>query len=46
LYEAYKEDWEKLLEAKKVRLPNIKTIITPEYTIPGGRSRMFRYLYK
>lgn len=46
LYDTYKDDWDKLLEAKKVRLPQISSIITPSYTMPGGRSRMFRYLYK
>jgi len=46
LYASYKEAWEKLLEAKKVKLPTITSIVTPEYTLPGGRSRFFRYLYK
>jgi len=38
LYDSYKEDWDKLLEAKKVKLPQISTIITPSYTMPGGRT--------
>lgn len=46
LYQTYKEMWEKLLEAKKVNLPNIASVVTPSYTLPGGRSRFFRYLYK
>lgn len=46
LYNAYKDMWEKLLEAKKVNLPNIASIVTPSYTLPGGRSRFFRYMYK
>lgn len=46
LYESYSKDWDKLLEAKKLKLPSISSIISPEYTLPGGRSRMFRYLYK
>lgn len=46
LAESYKNDWEKLLEAKKFRLPRISSIVVPEYTLPGGRSRFFRYIYK
>jgi len=46
LYNSYKEMWDKLLEAKKVNLPNISSIVTPSYTLPGGRSRFFRYIYK
>ena len=46
MYESYKNDWEKLLEAKKTKLPAISAIVSPEYTLPGGRSRFFRYLYK
>jgi len=46
LYDSYRNDWEKLLEAKKLRLPEIASVVTPEYTLPGGRSRYFRYLYK
>ena len=46
LHDLYKDDWEKLLKAKKVRLPSIKNIISPEFSMPGGRSRMFRYLFK
>lgn len=38
--------WKSLLESKKAALPNIVSVITPQYTMPGGRSRMFRYLYK
>jgi len=46
LFDSYQDDWKSLLEAKKVRLPNIAAVISPSYTMPGGRSRMFRYLYK
>jgi hypothetical protein len=46
MYDAYNEDWEKVLAAKKVKLPSIKNVVTPTYTMPGGRSRMFRYLFK
>lgn len=42
----YKDLWDKALEAKKVSLPRISSIVTPEYTLPGGRSRFFRYMYK
>lgn len=46
LRDSYKDMWDKALEAKKVQLPRISSIVTPEYTLPGGRSRFFRYLYK
>ena len=31
---------------KTAKLPGIAQYVTPEYTLPGGRSRWFRYLYK
>jgi hypothetical protein len=43
----YEELWMKMLEQKKLR-PYVgltKQIVTPEYTLPGGRSRWFRYLF-
>jgi hypothetical protein len=46
LHDAYKEDWKNILEAKKLRLPHIAAVVQPEFTLPGGRSRAFRYLYK
>lgn len=46
LRDFYKDQWKILIEAKKVRLPQIASIVTPEYALPGGRSRFFRYLYK
>lgn len=46
LRDSYKDMWEKALEAKKLQLPRIASIVTPEYTLPGGRSRFFRYMYK
>ena len=46
LHDAFEKDWDALKEAKKVKLPSIASIVTPAYTLPGGRSRMFRYLYK
>ena len=43
----YESDWEKLLEQKKFGpYPRSALLITPEYTLPGGRSRWFRYLFK
>ena len=43
---AYKDMWNGLLETKKQGLPGIATIVTPEFTLPGGRSRLFRGLFK
>jgi hypothetical protein len=43
----YEGDWEKLLEQKKFGpYPKTRMVVTPEYTLPGGRSRWFRYLFK
>ena len=47
LKQNYEKDFASLLEAKKFG-PYIgltKAIVTPEYTLPGGRSRYFRYLF-
>lgn len=42
----YEEDWKELLKTiGKARYPNMRTIITPEFQMPGGRSRMFRYAF-
>ncbi len=47
LKQNYEKDWEKLTEQKKLGpYPSTMTIITPEYTLPGGRSRWFRMLFK
>jgi len=42
----YEDEWFKLAENKRLG-PYPRTIIisTPEYTLPGGRSRWFRYLF-
>lgn len=43
----YKEDFDEFL--KKIPLakyPTTKTIVTPEYMLPGGRSRFFRAMFK
>jgi len=34
------------ISAKRGRWPTPAAIVVPEYTLPGGRSRWFRYLYK
>lgn len=47
LKQNYEKDWDKLTEVKKYgRYPSIHMVIVPEYTLPGGRSRWFRYLFK
>ena len=43
----YEADWQKTAENKKLGpYPRTMIISTPEYTLPGGRSRWFRYLFK
>jgi hypothetical protein len=43
----YEKDAEKLLEQKKLGpYPRSRMVVTPEFTLPGGRSRWFRYLFK
>ncbi len=47
LKQNYSSDWEKILEQKKFGpYPVTRMVVTPEYTLPGGRSRWFRYLFK
>jgi len=47
LYNEYNELWMEISkDAKTLKLPGIHLGVTPEYTLPGGRSRWFRYLYK
>lgn len=46
LKENYKTSVTKIYESKKIRLAQTAAIVTPEYTLPGSRSRFFRYLYK
>jgi len=47
LYTDYNTLWlEVKKDAKTRKLPGIAQYVTPEYTLPGGRSRWFRYLYK
>lgn len=47
LYKSYQEIWLQASKDVKTRkLPGMLINVTPEYTLPGGRSRWFRYLYK
>ena len=47
LYTDYMELFAEIKKDVKMRrLPGIAIYVTPEYTLPGGRSRWFRYLYK
>ena len=47
LKQNYEKDWDKLTEQKKYGpYPKMHVMIVPEYTLPGGRSRWFRYLFK
>lgn len=42
----YEGEFKELLEKKKYgRYPSIKAVVVPEFTLPGGRSRWFRYLF-
>lgn len=43
----YKDDFDELLKTlPKSRYPATLAVVTPEYVMPGGRSRMFRYIWK
>jgi len=47
LKQNYEKDWDKLTEVKKYgAYPKMQMVVVPEYTLPGGRSRWFRYLFK
>lgn len=47
LKQNYEKDWDKLTEVKKYgAYPRMALVVVPEYTLPGGRSRWFRYLFK
>jgi hypothetical protein len=43
-YDATWQEWAKNIKTR--RLPQIAMYVSPEYTLPGGRSRWFRYLFK
>jgi hypothetical protein len=43
----YEEEWKEFQKSiPRARYPMTVSIVTPEYFLPGGRSRMFRYLWK
>jgi hypothetical protein len=50
-FQQLKENYEKMLETDLAQKKNARyvgltqTMVTPEYTLPGGRSRWFRYLF-
>ena len=47
LYTDYNSLWLEIKkDAKTRKLYGMAQYVTPEYTLPGGRSRWFRYLYK
>lgn len=47
LYQDYNTQFNEIKkDVKSKKLPGIAVYVTPEYTLPGGRSRWFRYLYK
>lgn len=47
LKENYEKDFEEIgKNAKRSQWPTIGVVVAPEFTMPGGRSRWFRYLYK
>ena len=47
LKQNYEKDWDKLTDVKKYgKYPSMQMVVVPEYTLPGGRSRWFRYLFK
>lgn len=47
LYTSYMETWTEYgKNIKTKKLPGIEMISIPAYTLPGGRSRWFRYLFK
>ena len=47
LAKMYKEDFDGYLKVVGIaRYPRSSSIVTPEYMMPGGRSRFFRYIWK
>ena len=47
LYQEYNTTWlEVKKNAKTQKIYGMAQSVTPEYTLPGGRSRFFRYAYK
>jgi len=46
-YGEFKEQFTTMAKnAKTLRIPSIAAVIQPEFTLPGGRSRWFRLLFK
>jgi len=45
LYKDYQAVWDEMAAGIKKALPGAGFIVTPEYTLPGGRARWFRYLF-
>ena len=46
LKENYEQDFQEMAKwAKRYKWPKIGLIIAPEFTMPGGRSRWFRFLF-
>ena len=42
----YKDDFDKLLEKLPIAFyPGIRGVVVPEFNMPGGRSRFFRYIW-
>jgi hypothetical protein len=42
----YEEEFKTMIDMKKYgKYPRSKAVVTPEYTLPGGRSRWFRYMF-
>lgn len=42
----YKEEFDKMLEKLPIAVyPGIRGIVVPEFNMPGGRSRFFRYIW-
>jgi len=46
LKENYEKSFDQIIENKKYgKYPRTRTMTVPSYTLPGGRSRWFRYLF-
>lgn len=45
LYQSYSDTWKDVSDGIKKTLPAMGMIVIPEYTLPGGRARWYRYLY-
>ena len=45
MYKDYQSVWDEMAAGIKKALPGTNMIVVPEYTLPGGRARWFRYLF-